>query len=38
MVPIAPTKLAATAPAGMVRIPGGKFDFRVSGIEIEGEN
>ncbi|MDR3674407.1 MAG: SUMF1/EgtB/PvdO family nonheme iron enzyme [Acidobacteriota bacterium] len=35
---IAPTKPAAAAPAGMVRIPGGKFDFQVSGIEIEGGN
>ena len=38
IIPIAPTQPAATAPAGMVRIPGGKFDFRVSGIEIEGGN
>jgi formylglycine-generating enzyme required for sulfatase activity len=38
IVEIVPTKPAATTPAGMVRIPGGKFDFRVSGIEIEGEN
>ncbi len=37
-VVIASTKPAATAPAGMVRIPGGKFDFQVSGIEIEGGN
>ena len=27
---------AASAPEGMVRIPGGRFEFRVSGIEIEG--
>jgi formylglycine-generating enzyme required for sulfatase activity len=33
---IHPTKAAGTAPAGMVRIPGGPFDFAVSGIEIEG--
>ncbi len=38
IVGIAPRKPAATAPAGMVRIPGGTFEFRVSGIEIEGEN
>jgi formylglycine-generating enzyme required for sulfatase activity len=37
-VAIAPTKPAAAAPAGMVRIPGGKFEFRISGIEIEGSN
>ncbi|HTX76006.1 MAG TPA: SUMF1/EgtB/PvdO family nonheme iron enzyme [Terracidiphilus sp.] len=36
MVPIEPTKPALQAPAGMVRIPGGAFDFRVRGIEIEG--
>jgi formylglycine-generating enzyme required for sulfatase activity len=36
MVDIAPTKPAAEAPAGMVRIPGGAFDFRVDGVEIEG--
>ncbi len=36
MTPIAPTKPAAEAPAGMVRIPGGTFVFKVSGTEIEG--
>jgi gamma-glutamyl hercynylcysteine S-oxide synthase len=36
MVAIAATKPAARAPEGMVRIPGGEFDFRVRGIEIEG--
>lgn len=36
MVEIPPTKPAATAPPGMVLIPGGDFDFRVSGVEIEG--
>ena len=36
MVDIAPTKPAAEAPAGMVRIPGGTFDFKVQGVEIEG--
>lgn len=38
IVSIPPTKPAADAPAGMVRIPGGRFFFRVSGIEIEGGN
>ena len=36
IVDIAPTRPAAAAPAGMVRIPGGAFDFRVDGVEIEG--
>ncbi len=36
IVDIPPTKPAAEAPAGMVRIPGGAFDFRVEGVEIEG--
>ena len=30
------TKPAKTAPDGMVAIPGGAFDFRVQGIEVEG--
>jgi iron(II)-dependent oxidoreductase len=38
VIAIAATKPAATAPAGMVRIPGGKFEFKISGIEIEGGN
>jgi iron(II)-dependent oxidoreductase len=38
IVAIAPTKPSATAPEGMVRIPGVNFEFRVSGIEIEGGN
>ena len=33
---IAPTKPAAEAPEGMVRIPGGDFVFKVRGTEIEG--
>ena len=37
-VEIPATKPAATAPAGMVHIPGGDFEFQVSGIEIEGGN
>lgn len=36
LVPIAPTERAASAPTGMVRIPGGEFLFQVHGIEIEG--
>ena len=38
MVPIAPTEAATSAPPGMVYIPGGQFDFRVSGVMIEGGN
>jgi formylglycine-generating enzyme required for sulfatase activity len=38
IIAIAPTKPSATAPQGMVRIPGAKFEFRISGIEIEGGN
>jgi iron(II)-dependent oxidoreductase len=36
MVEIAPTKSVADAPPGMVTIPAGEFDFKVTGIEIEG--
>jgi gamma-glutamyl hercynylcysteine S-oxide synthase len=36
LVEIAPTKPAADAPEGMVKIPGGNFIFRVHGTEIEG--
>jgi formylglycine-generating enzyme required for sulfatase activity len=36
LVEIAPTKPAADAPDGMVKIPGGPFVFRVRGTEIEG--
>ena len=36
IVPIEATKPADEAPAGMVRIPAGIFDFRVNGIEVEG--
>jgi gamma-glutamyl hercynylcysteine S-oxide synthase len=32
------TVAASSAPEGMVRIPEGDYDFRVSGIEIEGGN
>ena len=38
IVEIAATKPAQAAPSGMVRIPEGDFDFKVSGIEIEGGN
>lgn len=36
MLPVARTAPQAAAPAGMLRIPGGEFDFAVSGVEIEG--
>ena len=41
VVEIAPTKPAqigpgADAPEGMVRVPGGTFDFKVEGVELEG--
>jgi formylglycine-generating enzyme required for sulfatase activity len=36
LVEIPPTQPASDAPAGMVKIPGGVFDFKVQGIEIEG--
>lgn len=38
LVEIPRTRPAASAPQGMVRIPGGTFLFQVSGIEIEGGN
>ena len=38
MVAIAPTQPAASAPEGMVAIPGGQYIFKVQGIEIEGFN
>ena len=38
IVDIPPTKPAASAPAGMIKIPEGDFDFSVRGIEIEGGN
>jgi iron(II)-dependent oxidoreductase len=38
MVPSAPTKVSATAPTGMLRIPEADIDFVVQGIEIEGGN
>jgi formylglycine-generating enzyme required for sulfatase activity len=36
IVKMTPTLPASEAPAEMVRIPGGKFDFKVQGTEIEG--
>ncbi len=36
MVAIKPTGPIASAPAGMVPVPAGEFDFRVTGIELEG--
>jgi iron(II)-dependent oxidoreductase len=38
LVPIQPIRPPTTAPPGMIRIDGGKFTFRVSGMEIEGGN
>ncbi|MEW5975788.1 MAG: formylglycine-generating enzyme family protein [Acidobacteriota bacterium] len=35
---LALTQPATRAPSGMIRIPAADFDFRVSGIEIEGGN
>jgi formylglycine-generating enzyme required for sulfatase activity len=35
---ILPTTPVASAPAGMIRVPGGAYRFEVNGIEIEGEN
>jgi gamma-glutamyl hercynylcysteine S-oxide synthase len=38
IVPIQPTKAGSATPAGMIKIPGADFLFRVTGIEIEGFN
>jgi formylglycine-generating enzyme required for sulfatase activity len=38
MTPIAATRPYAQAPQGMVEIPGGPFQFKVVGTEIEGTN
>jgi iron(II)-dependent oxidoreductase len=38
LVPIADTAPASDAPAGMVDIPAGAFDFVVGGVEIEGQS
>ena len=36
IAPIAATRPATATPEGMVRVPGGSFDFKVQGTEIEG--
>ena len=36
LIDIPPTQPATDAPAGMVKIPGGAYDFKVQGMEIEG--
>jgi len=38
LVEIAPTQPTNSVPAGMVSIPGGDFNFKVEGIEIEGSD
>ncbi|MFN7993122.1 MAG: formylglycine-generating enzyme family protein [Bryobacteraceae bacterium] len=38
MVEIARSQAASSAPAGMIKIPSGDFNFKVTGIEIEGTN
>jgi iron(II)-dependent oxidoreductase len=38
LAPIAPTAPAPSDPAGMIRMPGGSYVFKVQGIEIEGFN
>jgi formylglycine-generating enzyme required for sulfatase activity len=38
IVQITPTAPAASAPAGMVKVPAAEFDFRVSGVMVEGGN
>lgn len=38
MVEIPPTKPAESTPAGMLRIPGGEYEFRTAGVMIEGGN
>ncbi len=37
MQPVESTPNAGTAPEGMVAIPGGEFEFVVTGVEIEGQ-
>jgi formylglycine-generating enzyme required for sulfatase activity len=37
MVDVAPTAPQAQAPAGMVEVPAGEFEFVVGGVEIEGQ-
>lgn len=38
LVEVPATRTAQSPPEGMIRIPGGDYDFEVSGIEIEGGN
>lgn len=38
LVDIQPTQRASSAPAGTVLIPGGTFNFKVEGVEIEGSD
>ena len=38
VVEIRPTKPAASAPAGMLKVPAAAYNFEVAGIEIEGTN
>jgi formylglycine-generating enzyme required for sulfatase activity len=38
MMPIASTAPAKASPSGMIEIPAGEFAFKVSGIELEGDN
>jgi formylglycine-generating enzyme required for sulfatase activity len=38
LVEITQTKAAAEAPPGMIGVPAAKYDFEVSGVEIEGGN
>jgi len=38
LVEIPPAKSPLAEPAGMIRIPAASYDFRVSGVEIEGSN
>jgi iron(II)-dependent oxidoreductase len=38
ILPSSPTPAATDAPPGMVYIPGAEFNFRVSGVMIEGDN
>ena len=38
VVEIRPTKSAASAPAGMLKVAGAAYNFEVAGIEIEGMN
>jgi len=38
LTPIAPTRRYATPPDGMVEIPAAQFDFKVRGVELEGDD